>query len=287
MAALPPGISSHKFRLDHMIFFDIDGTLIDHLSASATASLTLYDHFCGQIPFTREEFPATWESIMDRHFNRFCRGEISLWDQRRERIRESFGAPQLSDADADARYYFFIREYEQLTRAYDDAGPCLEKLLPTSPKTGEKWGAQKRLGIISNGAREQQLGKLRRAGLLRYFSVTVFSEDTGRGKPDPSIFHEACKRAGEDPSQCVHVGDDLTNDIHAGHAVGLRPIWIDRLGRGATGVPARSIASLAELTEVLEERDCTGAQKQEALPQEALPQRTQSRTEEVSQRFFP
>ncbi len=127
-----------------MIFFDIDGTLIDHLSASAAASLALYDQFSGQIPFSRTTFPAAWESTMDRHFNRFTRGEISLWDQRRARIRDSFEAPNLSDAEADVRYFVFIREYEQLTRAYDDAAPGLERL------------ADKQLGIISNGAREQQ-----------------------------------------------------------------------------------------------------------------------------------
>ncbi len=227
-----------------MIFFDIDGTLIDHLSASAAASLALYDQFRGQIPFKREEFPSAWESTMDRHFNRFTRGEISLWDQRRARIRDSFAAPNLSDAEADARYFVFIREYEQLTRAYNDAAPCLEKL------------ADKRLGIISNGTREQQMGKLRRAGLMDYFSVTVFSEDTGLGKPHPSIFQEACRKAGEAPEDCVHVGDDLTNDIHASHALGIRPVWIDRVGAVTDAVPARRITSLVQLANVVKEEFC-------------------------------
>jgi len=223
-----------------MIFFDIDGTLIDHLSASAAASLALYDQYSGQIPFTRDEFPAAWESIMDVHYNRFTRGEISLWDQRRARIRDSFGAPQLTDVEADERYYVFIREYENLTRAYDDAAPCLEKL------------AGQKLGIISNGVGDQQLGKLRRAGILEYFSVTAFPEDTGFGKPHPSIFEEACRRAGINTRDCVYVGDDLINDIHASHALGIRPIWIDRTGSTANGVPARKINSLSELASVLE-----------------------------------
>ena len=223
-----------------MIFFDIDGTLIDHLSASAAASLALYDQYCGQIPFTRDEFPAVWESIMDVHYNRFTRGEISLWEQRRARIRDSFGAPVLTDAEADERYYVFIREYENLTRAYDDAAPCLEKL------------AGQKLGIISNGVGDQQLGKLRRAGILEYFSVTAFPEDTGFGKPHPSIFEEACRRAGVDTRDCVYVGDDLINDIHASHALGIRPIWIDRTGSTANGVPARKINSLSELASALE-----------------------------------
>jgi len=45
-----------------MIFFDIDGTLIDHASASAAASLSLFDYFAGEIPFVREEFPNVWET---------------------------------------------------------------------------------------------------------------------------------------------------------------------------------------------------------------------------------
>jgi putative hydrolase of the HAD superfamily len=225
-----------------MIFFDIDGTLIDHLSASAAASLALHDHFSGQIPFRRDEFPAAWESIMDRHFSRFTRGEISIWEQRRARIRESFGAPELKDDEADARYHVFIREYELLTRAYDDAAPCLEKL------------AGKKLGIISNGAREQQLGKLRRAGLLEFFSVTIFSEDLGLGKPHPSIFHEACRRAGQDASECILVGDDLTNDIHASLAVGMLPVWLNRFGLAQDGVPAPRITSLAALEGILEQQ---------------------------------
>lgn len=226
-----------------MIFFDIDGTLIDHASASAAASLALYNEFAGEIPFSRDEFPLAWERIMDRHFERFCRGEISLWGQRRARIRESFGAPGLTDAEADSRYFVFIGEYEQRTRAYDDAAPCLEQLSGTQ------------LGIISNGAREQQIGKLRRAGLLSYFSVTVFSEDTGRGKPDPSIFREACRRAGKAPADCVLVGDDLTNDIHASHALGIRPVWVDRIGSAKDGVPGRRITSLAELESVFQEAE--------------------------------
>lgn len=223
-----------------MIFFDIDGTLIDHLSASAAASLALYDQYPGQVPFAREEFPAAWEAIMDVHFNRFTRGEISLWDQRRARIRDSFGAPELTDAETDERYFVFIREYENLTRAYDDAAPCLEKL------------AGHQLGIISNGAGDQQLGKLRRAGILEYFTVTAFPEDTGFGKPHPSIFQEACRRAGEDPRDCIHIGDDLINDIHASNAMGIRPIWIDRAGSATSGVPARRIKSLLELVTALD-----------------------------------
>ncbi|HEX6802322.1 MAG TPA: HAD family hydrolase [Terriglobales bacterium] len=219
-----------------MIFFDIDGTLIDHLSASADASLVLYDHFPGEIPFARDTFAETWETIMTKHFNRFCRGEISIWDQRRARMREVFGRPDFSDADADRRYRVFIEAYESQTRAFDDAAPCLEQL------------KDEPLGIISNGAREQQVGKLERAGLLKYFSVLVFSEDAGLGKPAEAIFREACRRANAQPPQCMHVGDDLVADVAASHALGMTTVWIDRLGIEGCPLPVRRISTLQDLS---------------------------------------
>lgn len=219
-----------------MIFFDIDGTLIDHLSASAQASARFFDLFPGSIPFEREQFPAAWEEILNRHFNRFCRGEISLQEQRRARMREVFSAPEMSDQEADSRYRIFASQYEQLTRAYDDAAECLENL------------AGRPLGIISNGPRDQQMGKLTRANLLQYFSVLVFSEDAALGKPHPGIFLEACRRAGKDPAECAHIGDDPLADIEASHALGMTAIWLDRCHAAGCSVPARRITTLRDLS---------------------------------------
>ena len=218
-----------------MIFFDIDGTLIDHASASAAASLVFYDHFFGLIPFPRESFAETWENILMKHFNRFCRGEISIWEQRRARIREVFGQSDLIDSEADARYRVFIREYESRTQGFEDAIPCLERL------KGQP------LGIISNGAREQQIGKLHRAGLLDYFSVMVFSEDVGLGKPSEKIFLEACRRGKAEPEECVHIGDDLVADVAASGVVGMQPVWLDRLDRKTCTVQAHRITTLSNL----------------------------------------
>jgi putative hydrolase of the HAD superfamily len=220
-----------------MIFFDIDGTLIDHNSASAAASLILYDRYPGQIPFTREEFPVVWERILDKHFSRYCRGEISLWEQRRARIREVFAAPDMPEEETDARYGFLIHEYQLLTQPYEDAAPCLERLAGQS------------LGIISNGARDQQIAKLERAGLLKYFSVMVYSEDVGRGKPAAVIFLEACRRAGDSPEDCIHIGDNIEADVFASRALGIRGIHLSRGGSTPADPPV--ISSLTDLSPLL------------------------------------
>lgn len=211
-----------------MIFFDIDGTLIDHAHASAAASLIFFDQFQGGIPFTRNEYPVAWEQVLNKHFNRFCRGEVSLWEQRRARMKDVFAAPEMSDDEADARYRIFIREYEALTRPFDDAEPCLQRL------------ARQPLGIISNGARDQQIGKLQRAGLLKYFSVMVYSEDVGLGKPSHRIFLEACRRAGDSYEQCVHIGDDLEADVAPSRALGMNGIHLSRTGNSPLGPPVIS-----------------------------------------------
>lgn len=223
-----------------MIFFDIDGTLIDHAAASAAASLSFFDHFGGEIAFPRAGFPQVWEQIVDRHFDRYCRGEISIWEQRRARIREAFDNVQMRDAECDARYRVYIDAYESLTAAFDDAKDCLARL------------RHQPLGIISNGARDQQIGKLERAGLLSYFSVLVFSEDAGIGKPSPRIFEEACRRAEAKPEECVHIGDDPAADVAGSAAAGLHPVWIDRYGRTPAPVGVPAITSLRELESVLD-----------------------------------
>ena len=235
MLAVASSLSSGR----RLIFFDIDGTLIDHASASATASLNFYDHFADRIAFTRQDFPAIWEHILMTHFQRFTRGETSLWEQRRGRMREVFQDPGLSDVECDSRYRVFMEHYEVRCEAYPDAEPCLQRL------------RGKELGIISNGGREQQVGKLRRSGLLQYFSVLVFSEDVGVGKPASGIFLEACRQAGEKPAACAHVGDDLVADVAPSQALGMQAIWLDRLGLGDRQVSAPRISTLNHLESVL------------------------------------
>ena len=222
-----------------MIFFDIDGTLIDHATASATASLRFHDQYGPQIPFPREQFADVWERILMKHFERFCRGELSVWGQRRERMREVFGDPQLSDAECDRLYRDFVAEYEPATRAYDDVMPAIEQL------------KNQRLGIISNGIRDQQIGKLERAGLLQFFPLRVFSEDAGLGKPAPQIFWEACHRAGERPADCVYIGDNLETDIVASRQFGMRAIWLERSGSMANFEDVPVITTLRQLPAAL------------------------------------
>ncbi len=78
------------------------------------------------------------------------------------------------------------------------------------------------LGIISNliGIHEIQ-DWLEADGFTPYFKSVVLSSVFGRRKPHPSIYHEAARRAGADPANCVYVGDNPDRDVEGTRRAGF------------------------------------------------------------------
>src|SRR5205807_9979839 len=63
---------------------------------------------------------------------------------------------------------------------------------------------------------------LRRHGLFDYFEVTVFSNEFGVAKPDPSIFdHTLAALGGIAPSEALHVGDLEELDVEGARRAGV------------------------------------------------------------------
>ena len=119
------------------------------------------------------------------------------------------------------------------------------------------------LGIVSNGATEQQLAKIRRTGLDELVDGCTISEEAGCAKPDPRIFHLAAERCGMDTAadwtaSAWMVGDHAPADIAGAAVSGMRSVWIDH-GRswGETGYrPTLSAQNLPEAVAlVLAEED--------------------------------
>ena len=53
----------------------------------------------------------------------------------------------------------------------------------------------------------------------------------GAAKPEPAIFHEACRRLGVAPEHVLHVGDDPLLDVHGARGAGLPSAWLNRHGQ--------------------------------------------------------
>jgi len=220
-----------------MILFDLDDTLFDHKKAEVYAASCFLKHFSDVLHHDEAAFCALWRSVMEKHAERFFRGEIAFRAQRRERMREIFrdAHSNLSDEQADERFAVYLQHYECHWSLFEDVLPCMDSLKDVP------------LGIISNGNTEQQNKKLRQMKIAERFSTVVISEEVGVSKPSAEIFLEACRRAGVAPRECVYVGDSLEKDVLGSRAVGMRGIWLNRGGPPKKDPGVEVIFSLADL----------------------------------------
>jgi 2-haloalkanoic acid dehalogenase type II len=67
-----------------------------------------------------------------------------------------------------------------------------------------------------------------RIGLGQHFKATISAHAHGVSKPDPALFHIACRELGCAPGEVLHVGDDIELDVRGARAAGLHVIWMNR-----------------------------------------------------------
>ena len=106
------------------------------------------------------------------------------------------------------------------------------------------------LGIISNINRDgTELAES--LGLTDCLDFTVTSAEVGAEKPHAPIFLTALAKAGAEPDEAVHVGDQLTSDIEGARGVGINPVLLDRDGNHEKGSDCPRIETLMELPPLL------------------------------------
>ena len=86
-----------------------------------------------------------------------------------------------------------------------------------------------RLGICSNFTHAPTARAiLNESGFDQHLSCTVISEEVGIRKPRAEIFEAVVESLAIDPSEILHVGDNLRADVEGAAAVGMRTVWITR-----------------------------------------------------------
>ena len=106
------------------------------------------------------------------------------------------------------------------------------------------------LGLLSNMNRNgDELAES--LGLASHLDFAVTSIEVGAEKPHPPIFHAALRKAGAEPHEVVHVGDQLTSDIEGARGVGINPVLLDRDGNHKHIQDCPRIESLTELPNVV------------------------------------
>ncbi|URZ05077.1 HAD family hydrolase [Clostridium felsineum] len=202
-----------------MIFFDIDGTLLDHKRSELLGVKEFYEIYKENFKIGREEFYKIWCEISDKYFNIYLKGKITFKEQRINRIKDifSYSNIKLTDEEAEEKFKIYLSNYENNWKPFDDVIPCLKEL-----------SRSYKLGIISNGDLNQQLLKLERMKIKKYFSNIIISGELGISKPDIKIFISACKKVNEKPQQCYYIGDNFNTDIISCENAGFKGIWLNR-----------------------------------------------------------
>lgn len=196
------------------VFFDVGGTLI--LANPIDWLKPILDRWGVAADWRRlpEAGPRAFDYYNRHHLAARSFDEaLELWYNTDRTLLEGLG---VKEAGAVA---------ERLVAAWDDP-----KTWPVAPHAREVLGELKNRGrkllVVSNwdGLLPQVIEKI---GLADYFDDVVVSALVGASKPDARIFEEALRRAGSEPEQVVHVGDEPLADGRGAEALGITPLLID------------------------------------------------------------
>ncbi len=215
---------------DRWATLDCYGTLIDwnggiggelaRLFGAGTAD-RLLDRYHEVEPQVQVEDPEqTYRSVLSRALEQLA-------------VEESLALP---DGEADA-----LARSLPAWAPFPEVPPALEEA------RARGW----RLAILSNTDRDLIAASKARLGIR--FDETIVASEIGSYKPGHRHWQEFFARTRADRDRHVHVAASLFHDIAPTRELGLRSIWVNRLGETPGPEPTREIADLAPLPDTLDE----------------------------------
>lgn len=127
---------------------------------------------------------------------------------------------------------------------FDDVIPTLDML--------ESIGIK--MGVIGNTVFWESIyvrELLEKLDLKKYFKIQLYSDELGIFKPDRRIFLEFCKRFNVKPSEAIHVGDNIVEDIGGALSTGMKAILIDRTSKKVS-LQLLGIMIISKLEDIVE-----------------------------------
>jgi 2-haloacid dehalogenase len=85
------------------------------------------------------------------------------------------------------------------------------------------------------------------------FDETIVASEIGSYKPGHRHWSEFFARTHADRGRHVHVAASLYHDVAPANELGLKSVWVNRLGETADPIPTVEISDLATLPDVLDE----------------------------------
>ncbi len=206
------------------IFFDLDGTLCDHLTSVQRAGAHVIPLIHARYPnFEADRFESDRSRVYEEARAQIGAGVMAIG--RDEFWRRALAYQQISDMD-------FIIE---LAEEYGRARFANLFLYPESRAVLEALQGRYILGLITNGPGQLQRGEIEVLNIERYFppQTIIVAGEVNLMKPDPRIFALAQERASAEgswvaPHEMLFVGDNKSHDVEAARTAGWHAIWINR-----------------------------------------------------------
>lgn len=107
------------------------------------------------------------------------------------------------------------------------------------------------LVILSNSDRDLIAESMKRLGVP--FDLAIVAGELGSYKPAPAHWKRFFEATTADKDHHVHVAASLFHDIAPAKELGLKSVWINRLGEQADPEPDRELEDLSKLPDTLDE----------------------------------
>lgn len=125
--------------------------------------------------------------------------------------------------------------------------PVFEDVPPALAEARERgW----RLAILSNTDRDLLEASMSAIGVP--FDLSIVASEIGSYKPAPRHWEAFREQTGAGLERHVHVAQSLFHDVATAAELGIRCIWINRLGEPDDPRPARTLPSLTGLADALD-----------------------------------
>ena len=223
------------------LFLDLDDTILDfHMAEYVALSKTLSS--CGITP--TDEICALYSRINQEHWEMLERKEITRAQVLLGRFQTLYDRLGIRKDASDV-----AEKYEENLAQGHFFLPGAEEALHTLFENYK-------LYLVSNGTANVQEGRLKSAGIGKYFQEIFISQEIGANKPDKVYFDRCFARIPDlDRKKAMIVGDSLTSDILGGINAGIVTCWVAPEGKTARADirPDYRIHSLAELPDLLRE----------------------------------
>jgi len=197
-----------------IIYFDVDGTLVDYEADASHAFGKARDHAVQSYPRLAENLTVDiFRRARDATYIQYGDTGLPIPDWYRECMRTALESVSVFDFALAARMGELYGKFRSTTlKEFED-------VIEVIPILADRFT----LGLISNGT-----SNINGLSIEHFFSHSVFAREVGYEKPAAEIFMAAIEVAGCALHEALYVGDGQHTDILGAKNAGLEMVWINR-----------------------------------------------------------